>query len=313
MRHARRLEAPSRLAVRPMLSPSATPAVDRVVALRDGRRVAFSEWGRADDPPVVLFHGMPGSRLFCPDTAATERAGVRLITVDRPGYGMSSPRPGRTLLDWASDYDEWAALIDLPPCPIVGWSAGGAYALACAVQCPDRVTSIALAASVAPMDEVPSELEALSDEGRDLVALIRRGAPDARARTAARYEWFAEGWATVFDPGAGTADDALLAEDGVLEPALVWIEEAARQGGTGWAEDCISDALPWGFSPSQVTHDVHVWWGDDDQLVRRESAEYLARAIERSTLTVLAGQGHMFPIRHWEDILAKLQPHAVLS
>ena len=171
--------------------------------------------------------------------AATERAGVRLITVDRPGYGMASPRPGRTLLDWASDY--------------------------------------------------------------------------ATARTAARYEWFAEGWVTVFDPGAGTADDALLAEDGVLEPALAWIEEAARQGGTGWAEDCFADALPWGFSPSQVTHDVHVWWGDDDQLVRRESAEHLARAIERSTLTVLAGQGHLFPIRHWEDILAKLQPHAVLS
>jgi pimeloyl-ACP methyl ester carboxylesterase len=277
-----------------------------VVTLRDGRSIAYAEWGRTDGTPVVLFHGMPGSRLFCPDEEETERAGVRLITIDRPGYGMSSPHPGRTLLDCASDYVEWAAVVRLPPCPIVGWSAGGPYALACAVHRPDRVTSVALAASPAPLDEVPSLSDGLPDEVRDLMTLVRSGAPEAVERITARCQWFAEGWETIFDPGAGTADDALLAEHGVLEPARAWVREGARQGSAGYVEDWIADALPWGFSPRDVSHDVHVWWGDDDQFVVRDCAEYLAHAIKRSTLTVLASEGHMFPVRHWAEILAAL-------
>ena len=38
-------------------------------------------------PPLLLVHGAPGSRLLCPDEDATAVAGVRLLTVDRPGYG----------------------------------------------------------------------------------------------------------------------------------------------------------------------------------------------------------------------------------
>ena len=108
------------------------------------------------------------------------------------------------------------------------------------------------------------------------------------------------------EPGMGTSDDSLLAEPGVLEPSLAQMREAARQGTTGYVEDWIADALPWGFSPSEVSHNVHVWWGDDDQVVGRDCAEYLTRAIKQSALTVLASEGHMFPIRHWGEILASL-------
>jgi pimeloyl-ACP methyl ester carboxylesterase len=253
-----------------------------------------------------LFHGIPGSRLLCPDEDETERAGVRLITIDRPGYGMSSPDPGRTLLDWAADYVDWAAVVGLPPCPVVGWSGGGPYALACAARLPDHVTSVALLASTAPWDEVPNELAGLSDEVRQLMTLLRTDAPEAVDGVKARSQWYAEGWETMFEPGNGTADDALLAENGVLEPALAWMREGARQGTAGYVDDWIIDSLPWGFSLSDVSQDVHVWWGDDDQFVGRECAEYLARAIKRSTLTVLAGEGHMFPIRLWGEVLAAL-------
>jgi len=66
--------------------------VDRAVRLADDRVVQIAEWGTPDRPPVVFMHGTPGSRLFCPDLAATERAGVRLISFDRAGYGRSDPR-----------------------------------------------------------------------------------------------------------------------------------------------------------------------------------------------------------------------------
>jgi pimeloyl-ACP methyl ester carboxylesterase len=64
---------------------------------------------------MVLFHGGGSSRLMCPDAAATLAAGVRLITIDRPGYGRSDPKPGLRLLDWADDYEQFSRLLALPP------------------------------------------------------------------------------------------------------------------------------------------------------------------------------------------------------
>jgi hypothetical protein len=65
----------------------AAPPVDRVIRLADGRALASAEWGDPHGRPVHLFHGRPGSRLPCPDEDTTRTEGVRLVTVDRPGYG----------------------------------------------------------------------------------------------------------------------------------------------------------------------------------------------------------------------------------
>ena len=268
--------------------------------------MAYAEWGRPDGRPVVLLHGMPGSRLLCPDEEATDDAGVRLITIDRPGYGRSSRHPGRTLLGWVSDYVEWVQLIDLAPCPIVGWSAGGPYALAVAVRRPECVTSVALAGSSVPLDDVPSEWDGMSVEVRELVELLRRDPPAAIEGIDARCAWLATDWASVLDPGWGTSDDALLTEQDVRDTLLAEMREAARQGAVGYVEDWNADTTPWGFSPTEVTHDVHIWWGDDDQFASRAGAEYLERAIARSTLTVLADEGHLLPVRHWREVLAAL-------
>jgi pimeloyl-ACP methyl ester carboxylesterase len=73
------------------------------MTLADGRMLAYCGWGDPTGRPVVLMHGAPGSRLLCPDEDATAAAGVRLATVDRPGYGGSDRRPDPTLLGWADD------------------------------------------------------------------------------------------------------------------------------------------------------------------------------------------------------------------
>ena len=296
-----------------MSKPTASPNVDRVVTLSDGRHLAYSEWGRPDGRPVVLLHGMPGSRLFCPDAEATEGAGVRLITMDRPGYGGSTSHPGRTLLGWVDDFVEWMELVGLAPCPIVGWSSGGPYALACAARRPHSVTSVGLVASPAPLDEVPSEWDALSGETRKLTELLRRGVPEALDGIRSRCQWFENDWETIFEPGWASSragfdvvdpDDALLAKRDVREPMETETREAARQGTAGYVQDWIAEALPWGFSPTEVGHDVHIWWGDGDLLVARACAEHFARTIRRSTLTVVPGEGHLIPLQHWQEMLA---------
>ena len=134
----------------PAVAPSYRPRVDSSISLRDGRDLAYAEWADPDGQPVVLLHGSPGSRLMCPDLEATAEAGVRLISVDRPGYGRSDPKPGRSTKDFVSDLTQLCDQLQLGSCTVCGWSGGGGYALACAWADPERFPKVVLAASPGP-------------------------------------------------------------------------------------------------------------------------------------------------------------------
>ena len=149
----------------------------------------------------------------------------------------------RTLLGWVDDFVEWMEQVGLAPCPIVGWSSGGPYALACAARRPQCVTSVGLVASPAPLDEVPSEWDGLSAETRELTEMLRSGAPEALDRIRSRCQWFESEWETMFEPGwtasrAGLEvvdpDDALLAvNSGKFSKPMV--HRNARSPGRGTA------------------------------------------------------------------------------
>src|SRR5439155_13530283 len=83
---------------------AATAIRDDTVTLPDGRALAYVQRGDPAGQPVLYFHGIPGSRLdaWGPDDLVA-RLGVRLVAVDRPGFGRSDPWPGRRLLDWPAD------------------------------------------------------------------------------------------------------------------------------------------------------------------------------------------------------------------
>ena len=136
-------------------APATTPIDDHALRRGDGRRVAWSEWGTSDGSPVLLLHRNPGSRLFDPDPEATKAAGVRLITLDRPGYGgtdpVADPTPAAVASDLAEVIDE--AHLDLPA--LVGWSGGGMFAIEAAALLGGRIQSLSLVCTPAPNDEIP--------------------------------------------------------------------------------------------------------------------------------------------------------------
>src|SRR5690625_7374350 len=106
---------------------------ETTVRLSDGRQLACREQGDSAGRPVLLFHGSPGSRVqHHPDPELARQAGVRLITADRPGYGLSDAAPGRSLRDWAGDTAQLADALGLDRCSIIGISGAGVFALACA-------------------------------------------------------------------------------------------------------------------------------------------------------------------------------------
>ena len=106
----------------------------------DHRVVGFAEFGDPSGTPVITCHGGPGSRLS-PKRNAKEAAaaGFRLIGIDRPGYGESSPLPGRSIADWTNDALAVADYLELKNFFVEGTSTGGSYSLATASAAPDRV------------------------------------------------------------------------------------------------------------------------------------------------------------------------------
>ena len=92
----------------------------------------------------------------------------------------------------------------------------------------------------------------------------------------------------------------------ILEPLKVWMREGARQGAAGYTADWIAECGPWDFSLNDVRRPVYVWWGDADRLVSRAHAEYLAAAVPEATLRTYPGEGHLFPLNHWREIITAL-------
>ena len=286
-----------------MARVSATPRREGWVTLRNGRSLAFAEWGDLSGRPVVLFHGAPGSRLLCPDEDATVSAGVRLITIDRPGCGRSAPDPDLSVLTFADDYAELHGLLGLPPCPIVGWSGGGPYALACAVRTPALVSSVGLAASMAPAEEFGEGWE----DDRRIADLLRIDRAAGVAAIEARYVGLPDDPASAFadwdDPQ--DPDVRLLALPDVNEALVQMVREGVRQGLVGVVADDAATYGPWGVSAADVTQDVAVWLGSENRICRSD-AEYLAATIPRATYTVFPGEGHLVPLPRWAEMLAWL-------
>src|SRR6266581_1142889 len=127
------------------------PAVRRI-QLADGRWAAYAEYGLRDGHPLVFLHGFPGSRHAGAllDEAA-RRMGVRVVAPERPGIGFSSPRPSRSLLDYARDLEQIADRLGFNRFALVAESGGGPYALASAYAVPERLSCVSLVGGLGPV------------------------------------------------------------------------------------------------------------------------------------------------------------------
>jgi pimeloyl-ACP methyl ester carboxylesterase len=283
------------------------PLAERTISLRDGRSLAFAEWGDPGGAHVVLLHGSPSSRLFRPDEGVTAAAAVRLITVDRPGYGRSDLDPERTILGWV---DDLAALVDalgLARFALVGHSSGGPYALACATRLASRLTAVGLVSSPAPLDEVPGAHERLDEDDRALVELARDDPAAAMRQVAAGARWLVDEPERFLQAPRPEPDRALLAQPALSAMFLASLREAVRAGLDGYARDEVLERRPWGFELADVGVDVHLWHGGLDPYIPLGDAEHLARRLPSCRPTFHPDDGHGLILSRWREIMGALR------
>ena len=279
---------------------------DPVLTLPDGRRLGYLDVGPPGGRPVVWHHGGLSCRTEVAFAAGLcDTLGVRLVAPDRPGIGTSDRQPGRAIPNLADDVAALADHLGLARFAVVGWSAGGPYALACAARLGDRVTRVMTLAGMAPIDR-PGDVARLGLLGDRLLFPLARRTPRlagavlgaTRVATATMIErTLVKGLEDTGDPDAALLRD--LPGHVVSGPFF----DALAQGGRGTAEDYRLLASPWGFDLGEVRVETQVWQGTGDGLLPPGHGERLAAAIPGATLRRIDGQGHFIPRRRMREVL----------
>jgi len=274
--------------------------------LRDGRTVAYAQYGAPDGVVIVNAHGGLSCRLDVASADdAARAAGVRLISPDRPGIGGSDACPGRTILDWAEDVSQLMDLLAVDSFAVMGWSMGGQYAAALAAAMPARVSRLAIVAGALPLTE-PGVFAHLPAMDRAYTRLSQRS--PWLARMCFRAMGFtARSAPTLYGRLAaaelGPADANVLRDEGFGVFARMSAEALRRPDGV--VEDYRAWIRPWGFTPEQIVVPTDVWAGEDDQLVPADWQRELASRIKDATLHTRPG-GHFLAHLHYREIFERL-------
>jgi pimeloyl-ACP methyl ester carboxylesterase len=272
-----------------------------MLTMPSGRQIAYEQFGHPRGEPVMFFHGMPFSRLITPPTSPD--LGVRVISLDRPGYGLSDVQPGRKLLDYCDDVRAVADHLGLLRFAVAGVSAGGAYALACARDLGDRVTRAVVVAGVAHPDAV-----AARGPGGTPPAFTRAIETGDYSQVINMFEMYrraALGNGQMFldrlTSSLPLVDQEILSAHSAH--VLSGMVDALYKTAEGWATDEVLMLARWGFRLQDVTAPVSLLHGEDDSIVTIGPAAFQASLIPGCRTIYYPGEAHWFFLERWNEIL----------
>ena len=273
------------------------------VPLPDGRTLEVLLGGDPDGVPLLWHGGSPSAAVhFARFDEAVAAAGMRLVTLSRPGYGASTPRPlpADRAPSYADDVPDTLALLahlGLDRVLCAGWSGGGPRALACAALLPHRVVAAASIAGVAPSGMPDLDWSAgMAPENRAEYAAAAAGAEAYEA-------YLAEDFAGILEAGPAdvvaslgallTEVDRAVVDDEVAQWLTEVFHHAAAQGVRGVRDDGLAAVAPWGFDLADITVPVSVWQGGEDAMVPPTHGAWLAAHVPGARAHLLDGEGHL--------------------
>lgn len=289
---------------------------DQKLELPDGRTLGYADYGPADGAPVLWCHGGPGSRMEPAGVApAAEELGIRIIGFDRPGYGLSTPRPGRSIEACVPDTLALADHLGLASFHIVGVSTGGAYALSTAAIAPDRVLGVVACCALTDMRD--EKAKATMTQGA--IANIWNSQTRDEALAFAEEQFGADGTKMLGDGSADSTDSAVNAAE--LAPAdIAMFSDPAfltgmigglpamfAWGVQGYADDRLADGPGWGgFDVSLITCPVTVLHGEADTICPVINAHVTADLVPNSELHLTTDDGHFSIVTHVPEVLTEM-------
>jgi pimeloyl-ACP methyl ester carboxylesterase len=287
------------------------PALEGTVAVRDGRRLSFAEFGAPRGPAIVWLHGTPGSRRQVPLEARryAETHGFRIIGVDRPGIGSSTPYLYDNVVDWTGDLELLLDALAIDTCRLIGLSGGGPYVLAAGAGLPERVHGVGVLGGVVPTcgpDAINGGAIQLAVRLAPLLQVVRNPLGVALT-TGIRLVRPLAGtaldlYAAVQPPG----DRNLLSRPEFKAMFLDDLLNGSRFQTSAPLNDLLLFARDWGFTAADVRVPVRWWHGDADHIVPHRHGEHLVARLPDATLTTIGGESHLGGLGIAEDVISTL-------
>jgi pimeloyl-ACP methyl ester carboxylesterase len=290
------------------------PRLEGAYDLGRGRRLGFAEYGAPDGEPVFWFHGTPGGRRQVPPAARDLSAefGVRLIALERPGIGASTPHRYDAIREWGDDVGAIADGLGLEQFACVGLSGGGPYVLACAAANPERMRTGLVLGGVAPAvgpDAVPGGLVGFARRFTPLFAHAHE--PLGRLLHAAVFSLRpAKDQAMNLYIGISPeGDKRVFAKPEIRHMFIDDLLGASRRQLHAPVLDVRLFLRDWGFSLGEIAVPIHFFQGDADQIVPLGHAEHMVARVPGASLRIRPGESHLGALDASEELLEILAGH----
>ena len=307
----------------PMRHPFRVPRVEKPRAegrfyLPTGRRLGFAEFGDPSGEPVLWFHGTPGGRRQFPliGRRAAEKLGLRVVSVGRPGTGLSDPHPYESVADWATDMAHVADAIGAGAqrLGIAGLSGGGPYALACGAVPPlsGRVAAVAVLGGVVPSvgpDALATGAIELARRFAVLLHALRRPLSETVNVLALPLLPLAHYACQAYASAVPEGDRRVLQDP---EMESMFIDDLVLLA-KGRFQAIIDDARlfgrDWGFRLSDVAAPVRWWHGDADTIVPLRDAQAAIDLLPDAELVLRREESHLGGFATADEVLVFLRSH----
>jgi pimeloyl-ACP methyl ester carboxylesterase len=294
--------------------PTPEPAVHTVPAA-GGRQLEVLVAGPEDGLPLVFHNGTPSGLVsFAPMVEQAADRGLRTVLYARPGYGASTPQPGRRVADAAADVAAVLDALGATEFVTAGWSGGGPHALACAALLPGRCRSAATIAGVAPSDADGLDWLAGMGDG-NLAEFAATDAGEAELTKFLTAEADQLRGVTADQVAAGLGDLVSDADKAVITGEFASFLAASftaalTAGIDGWRDDDLAFNQDWGFGLETLgragSAPVGIWQGDQDRMVPFAHGEWLAAHVPGARAHLIPGAGHLTLIDRFGLILDDL-------
>lgn len=289
----------------------ARPKLEGNIAVGEDRQIGFAEFGAPWGRAFFWFHGTPGARRQIPIEARVyaEQHNIRLIGIDRPGIGSSTPHRYDNIRAFGGDLGTIADTLGIDKMAVIGLSGGGPYALAAAAVLSDRVVAAGVLGGVAPFLGDEGITSGLMNLGKRAAPLLRLGGDPLRIGASLVIRMIrpvANPALYLYAAISPEADRRLLTRPEFAAMFLDDLLNGSRKQLAAPFNDIILFTRDWGFRLDEVKVPVRWWHGDSDHIVPFAHGEHVVSLLPDAELFVLPGESHLAGLGRGEEILSTL-------
>jgi pimeloyl-ACP methyl ester carboxylesterase len=287
------------------------PTLEGNVAVRDGRRLSFAEYGSHTGPAIVWMHGTPGARRQIPLEAReyAEAHGLRIVGIDRPGIGSSTPYLYPNVLDWTKDLALLLETLGIGDVRMIGLSGGGPYALAAGAGLPERVRGVGVLGGVAPTrgaDAVDGGAIQLAVRLAPLLSVGRVPLGVALTTAIRTVKPLAGAGLDLYAMVQPAGDKNLLSRPEFKAMFLDDLLNGSRFQTSAPLADLVLFTREWGFDLADVQVPVRWWHGDADHIVPFRHGQHVVDRLPDATMSVIDGESHLGGLGITAAVLSEL-------